>query len=182
MPHCSKPKATVRFERAATIQTIRPGRMQEQSGVAWGEEPRPFQEFEATCEVAEALAIPITAGERDTSLPMFSERIRRRELDIVEPHPLDAGGLIHKLRVARMAAVEERPVIPHALGKAFLTVYQLHLAAMMPNLGARIEPSTHPGFCGGIAQVPQSLGWTVENGVEHFAGGAPVFARQAPRN
>lgn len=160
---------------------IRVGRLLEDHGVAFFEEPCPFQEFEATRQVADALRLPVAGGEQDTSLPMFSWMIRHRALDIVQPDLLYAGGLIRTLRVARMAAAAGLPVIPHSPGKGFKTVYQLHLAAVIPNLGAHIEQSPHPGFTGGLVHVPGGPGWGVEGADEAFASGATVFNLPASR-
>jgi L-alanine-DL-glutamate epimerase-like enolase superfamily enzyme len=154
---------------------IRIGRMLEAHGVAFFEEPCPFEEFEATRAVADTLDIPVAGGEQDTSLPLFSWMIRHRALDLVQPDLLYAGGMIRTLRVARMARAAGLPVIPHAPGTGFKTIYQLHFAAVTPNLGAHLEQSPHPGFRDGLLRVPEGPGWGSDEAATDFAAGTALF-------
>lgn len=157
-------------------EAIRIGRILEECGVAFYEEPCPFQEYEETLAVAKALRIPVAGGEQDFSLPAFSWMIRQGALDIVQPDLIYVGGLIRALRVARMAERAGLPVTPHSPGNPLKTAYMRHFAAVVPNLGAHVEQSPHPGFTGGAVAVPQGVGWGWDWDPAGFGKGEPLFA------
>jgi L-alanine-DL-glutamate epimerase-like enolase superfamily enzyme len=115
-------------------QAIEVGRRLEDIKAVHFEEPCPFDNFEATKKVADALSIPIALGEQESSEWRFQWMIRNHVADIVQPDLFYYGGLIRSLRVARMAALCELPVSPHLSG-GFGFVYLLHFAACAPKLG-----------------------------------------------
>lgn len=155
--------------------SIRIGRKLEEAGFAFFEEPCPFQEFEATRQVAEALKIPIAGGEQDSSLPAFAWMIQNHALDILQPDILYVGGMIRALRVTRMAAAAGLPVVPHSPGVGPKTLYQLHLAAVVPNLGPYLESSPLPGLTDGHLAIPQEPGWGFAVDPKEFTRGKPLF-------
>jgi L-alanine-DL-glutamate epimerase-like enolase superfamily enzyme len=110
------------------------GRMLEDIGAVYFEEPCPFDDFEATKQVAEALTIPIALGEQESSHHRFRAMIRQRVADIVQPDLFYYGGLIRSPRVARMAAVAKMPTTVHLSG-GFGFVYSLHFASCTPDIG-----------------------------------------------
>ena len=81
------------------------GRMLEDIGAVYFEEPCPFDDFDATKKVTEALTIPIALGEQEFSHARFQSMIRHGVADIVQPDLFYYGGLIRSIRVARMAAL-----------------------------------------------------------------------------
>jgi L-alanine-DL-glutamate epimerase-like enolase superfamily enzyme len=85
------------------------GRMLEDIGAVYFEEPCPFDDFEDTKKVTDALTIPIALGEQESSHARFRDQIRRRVADIVQPDLFYYGGLIRSIRIARMAAVQNMP-------------------------------------------------------------------------
>jgi L-alanine-DL-glutamate epimerase-like enolase superfamily enzyme len=110
------------------------GRMLEDINAVYFEEPCPFDDFEATKRVTDALTIPIALGEQEFSHARFCDVIRRGVADIVQPDLFYYGGLIRSVRVARMAAVRNLPCTVHLSG-GFGFVYSLHFAAAVPNIG-----------------------------------------------
>jgi L-alanine-DL-glutamate epimerase-like enolase superfamily enzyme len=110
------------------------GRMLEDIGALYFEEPCPFDDFEATKQVTDALKIPIALGEQESSHARFRDMIRRGVADIVQPDLFYYGGLVRSIRVARMAAVRSLPTTVHLSG-GFGFVYSLHFAACTPNIG-----------------------------------------------
>jgi len=115
-------------------EAIRVGRMLEDIRCIHYEEPCPFDNFDATRKVADALAIPIALGEQEASQWRFQWVIRNRVADIVQPDLYYYGGLIRSSRVARMAEVAGLPTTVHLSG-GFGFVYSLHFASCTPRIG-----------------------------------------------
>ena len=62
------------------------------------EEPCPFDDFEATKQVTDALTIPIALGEQESSHARFRALIASGVADIVQPDLFYYGGLIRSIR------------------------------------------------------------------------------------
>lgn len=110
------------------------GRRLEDINAVYFEEPCPFDDFEATRKVAEALRIPVALGEQESSHWRFQWCIRERVADIIQPDLFYYGGLIRSTRVARMAALRDMPTTVHLSG-GFGFVYSLHFASCTPQIG-----------------------------------------------
>jgi L-alanine-DL-glutamate epimerase-like enolase superfamily enzyme len=113
---------------------IRVGRMLEDIGAVYFEEPCPFDHFEDTKRVADGLTIPVAGGEQEYSQRRFRWAIENRGLDIVQPDLQYYGGLIRSTRVARMAAVAGMPTTVHISG-GFGFVYMVHFASVTLDIG-----------------------------------------------
>ena len=139
-------------------EAVRVGRLLEQHGYGFFEEPCPWQEFEATKAVADLLDIPIAGGEQDSSSHQFAWYLRHDGLDLLQPDLLYNGGFIRTVRVARAAAAMGVPVVPHS-PVALHWPYLAHFAAITPNLGPFLEQS--PGFhiSGGAIHLGDRIGW-----------------------
>ena len=107
------------------------------------EEPVPFDWYEETKQVADALKIPIAGGEQEYSLHGFRWLIANDGLQIVQPDNYYFGGMIRSMKVARMA---------QAFGK------QLHAA----HVGRRTRIPLHdalrfgPAECDGPSRVQRA--------------------------
>jgi len=110
------------------------GRMLEEINAVYFEEPCPFDHFEDTKRVADALSIPVAGGEQEYSQRRFRWAIANRGLDIVQPDLQYYGGLIRSTRVARMAALAGIPTTVHISG-GFGFIYMLHFASFTPEIG-----------------------------------------------
>jgi L-alanine-DL-glutamate epimerase-like enolase superfamily enzyme len=116
-------------------------------GVAFLEEPCPWQEYWETKRVADALALPVAGGEQDSSLPTFEWMIRDRVVDVVQPDMNYNGGLLRCLRVAEMATEARVPIMPHSPKAGAEAAAVLHFGSLAPNLGPHQEWSAktvHP--------------------------------------
>ncbi|MBN2394609.1 MAG: mandelate racemase/muconate lactonizing enzyme family protein, partial [Anaerolineae bacterium] len=142
-------------------------------GIAFFEEPCPWQDYWQTKQVADALELPIAGGEQDSSLPLFDWMIRERVVDVVQTDVMYNGGLIRLLRVAAMAEAAGIPIMPHSPKAGAEAAPVLHFAAIAPNLGPHQEyrgaPASPelwytPGFDihDGAVAVPTGLGLGVE--------------------
>ena len=114
---------------------VRIGRLMQDHGFAFLEEPVPFDYYEETKEIADALPIPIAGGEQESSLRRFRWMIERRAVDVVQPDLFYFGGLIRSIRVARMAAVAGMSCTPHMSDGGLGYLYVAHYASCVPNAG-----------------------------------------------
>ena len=115
-------------------EAIRVGRMLEDIKAIHYEEPCPFDNFDATKKVTDALSIPIAFGEQESSHWRFQWCIREHVVDIVQPDLYYYGGLIRSRRVARMAEQAGLATTVHLSG-GFGFVYSLHFASCTPKIG-----------------------------------------------
>jgi L-alanine-DL-glutamate epimerase-like enolase superfamily enzyme len=155
---------------------LRIGRVMQEHRLAFLEEPVPFDFYDETKDVADALAIPVAGGEQDSSLRRFRWMIERRCVDVVQPDLLYFGGFVRSIRVARMAAAAGIPCTPHMSGGGLGYLYVAHFASCVQNAGPYQEfkgtddslpvtSSTSPlTSVGGILKVPTDpgLGVTID--------------------
>jgi L-alanine-DL-glutamate epimerase-like enolase superfamily enzyme len=152
---------------------IRIGRMMEDHGYGFYEEPCPFDNIWETKAVADALNIPVAGGEQEFSLRRFRWAIENQGLDIVQPDLHYGGGLIRATKVARMAAAAGLTVVPHMSGGGLGYVDVVHYASFTPNIGPFMEFKGNtdiPIECdssslrceNGIVRAPNGIGWGVK--------------------
>ena len=110
------------------------GRLLEEVGAVYFEEPCPFDHLEDTKEVADSLELPVSGGEQEYSERRFRWMIANRGVDIVQPDLHYYGGMIRSARVANMAEVADMPTTVHISG-GFGFVYMLHFASRTKNIG-----------------------------------------------
>ncbi|MBL8793046.1 MAG: mandelate racemase/muconate lactonizing enzyme family protein [Planctomycetia bacterium] len=120
-------------------KAIEVGKVMEQHGYFFLEEPCPYWELEWTAQVAEALKMHVAGGEQDNDLAQWRRMIRMKAVDIVQPDIMYVGGLTRALRVARMAAEAKLPCTPHSANLSLVTVCTLHMMAAIPNAGYFVE-------------------------------------------
>jgi len=113
---------------------IKIGRLLEDNGAVYFEEPCEFDDLEGTKAVADALTIPVAGGEQEFSEHRFRWMIAHRAVDIVQPDLHYYGGMIRSMRVARMAALAKMPTTVHISG-GFGFIYMLHFASCVPDVG-----------------------------------------------
>jgi L-alanine-DL-glutamate epimerase-like enolase superfamily enzyme len=115
------------------------GRLMEEHGYAFYEEPCEFDDLWATREVADVLKIPVAAGEQEFSLHRWKWVIANRGVDVVQPDIHYGGGFIRATQVARMAAAAGLPVVPHMSGGGLGYLDVIHFASFTPNVGPYME-------------------------------------------
>ncbi|MCK5465576.1 MAG: hypothetical protein KAI95_21255, partial [Bacteroidales bacterium] len=99
------------------------------------EEPVPFDWYEETKQVADALNIPIAGGEQEPSMHQFRWLIANDALDIVQPDMFYFGGMIRSMKVARMAEAFDKQCVPHISGSGLGYLYMMHFVSAVPNAG-----------------------------------------------
>ena len=125
-------------------EAIRLGRAFTPYDLAWLEEPlaadRPEAEWQA---VAEAISIPLAAGENMNATGEFEAAIASRTLRFIQPDAAKWGGLSGCLDVARKAAAAGLTYCPHYLGGGIGLVASAHLLAAAGGDGL-LEIDTNP--------------------------------------
>ena len=114
---------------------LRVGSLMHEHHLAFLEEPVPFDYYDETKQIADALEIPVAGGEQESSLRRFRWMIEHRGVDVVQPDLLYFGGFIRSIRVARMAAAAGLPCTPHMSDGGLGYLYVAHFASCVPNAG-----------------------------------------------
>ena len=114
---------------------LRIGRVMEEHGLAFLEEPVPFDYYDETSEVAAQLSIRVAGGEQESSLRRFRWMIEHRAVDVVQPDLFYFGGFVRSIRVARMAAAADMACTPHMSDGGLGYLYVAHFASCVPNAG-----------------------------------------------
>lgn len=138
-------------------------------GVAFLEEPCPWEQPEDTKTVADALALPVAGGEQDSSLARFRWLIRERGVDVVQPDIYYAGGMIRCLRIARMAAAAGLPVTPHSPKTGLEAAPNLHFLSLVPGIGPFQEYRACGEIRRGCVRVPDGPGFGLDYNETDFA-------------
>jgi L-alanine-DL-glutamate epimerase-like enolase superfamily enzyme len=111
------------------------GKLMQQYKYAFYEEPVPFDWYEETKQVSDALEIPIAGGEQEPSTHNFRWLIANGGLSIVQQDMFYFGGMVRCMQVARMAAAFGKQCIPHISSTGLGYVYMMHFVSCIPNSG-----------------------------------------------
>jgi L-alanine-DL-glutamate epimerase-like enolase superfamily enzyme len=99
------------------------------------EEPCPFDDLDSTKQVADALTIPISGGEQESSEYRFAWMIKHQAVQIVQPDLHYYGGYIRATRVARMAAAANIPITTHISSGNTGFAEMVNFFSFTPNMG-----------------------------------------------
>src|SRR5665648_55706 len=114
-------------------EAIRVGKLLEEYRFEFFEEPVPFEWYEETKQVSDALSIPVAGGEQEFSLHGFRWLIANDGLQIVQPDCFYFGGMIRAMKVARMAEAFGKSCTPHMTGGDLGFLYMMHFVSALPN-------------------------------------------------
>jgi L-alanine-DL-glutamate epimerase-like enolase superfamily enzyme len=152
---------------------IKFGRLLEEYKFAFYEEPVPFDWYEETKAVTDAVNIPVAGGEQEASMHAFRWLIANDALEIVQADLYYFGGFIRSMKVARMAAAMGKVHTPHISG-GLGYLYMIHFVSAIPNAGPYHEfkglSQTVPFECktsslkteDGVVTVPTGPGSGIE--------------------
>jgi len=147
-------------------EAIRIGKIMEEYNYDFFEEPIPFDWYEETKQVADALNIPIAGGEQEPSLHNFRWLLANDGLQIVQADMFYFGGMIRSMKVARMANALGKLHIPHVSGIGY--IYMMHFISTIPNAGPYHEYKSFnldfPFECKTSSLVPEDGVVTVPTG------------------
>jgi L-alanine-DL-glutamate epimerase-like enolase superfamily enzyme len=166
---------------------IRIGRLMEEHGYGFYEEPCEFDDLWGTKAVADALTIPVALGEQEYSLHRWKWVIANRGADVIQPDLHYDGGFIRATQVARMAAAAGLPVVPHMSGGGLGFLDVVHFASFTPNIGPFMEFKGNPTFPvesgtsslrveNGSVRCPTGPGFGVTVAAEFVRAATPVKA------
>lgn len=119
--------------------SIRIGRLMEEQKFGFFEEPVPFDYYDETKQIADALNIPIALGEEEMSLRGFRRIIETGTAQVIQPDLLYSGGMMRAIKVARMANAAGLPCTPHMSGGGLGFLYVAHFASCVDDPGAHQE-------------------------------------------
>ena len=120
-------------------ESVRIGRLMEEQQFDFFEEPVPFDWFEETKMVADALKIPIAGGEQEASMHAFRWLIGHNALQVTQPDIFYFGGIVRSMKVALMSAAKGIECTPHISGSGLGFLYMMHFVSVLPNAGAYHE-------------------------------------------
>lgn len=155
-------------------EAIRIGKLMEEYNFDFYEEPVPFDYYEETKAVADAVRVPVAGGEQEPSMNNFRWLVINDALDIVQPDIFYFGGMVRSMRVARMGEAKGKPCIPHISGSGLGYLYMMHYVSAVPNAGPYHEfkgfnndiplecPTSDLKSHGGTVKVPTGPGLGVE--------------------
>jgi L-alanine-DL-glutamate epimerase-like enolase superfamily enzyme len=121
-------------------EAIRIGKIMEEHNFDFYEEPVPFDWYEETRQVADALHVPIAGGEQEGSMRNFRWLLGNGGLQVLQADMFYFGGMIRSMRVARMAEALGIVHTPHVSNIGY--VYMLHFVSAIPNAGRYHEFKT----------------------------------------
>ena len=153
----------------SAVEAIRIGKIMEEYKIDFYEEPVPFDWYEETKDVADALKIPIAGGEQEPSIHLFRWLIANDALHIVQPDMFYFGGMIRSMKVARMAMAFGKQCTPHISGSGLGYLYMMHFVSAIPNAGPYHE---FKGFNDELPFECKTSSLSSDNGVVTVPSGA----------
>lgn len=109
-------------------EALRRGRVYQQMGIFWYEEPLPPHDMQGYAELAAALDIRLATGENLYTKYQFNDLIQRRGADIVQPDNRRAGGVTEWLEIAAIADAAGMALASHGGGSA-----NMNMLCAIPN-------------------------------------------------
>jgi L-alanine-DL-glutamate epimerase-like enolase superfamily enzyme len=109
-------------------EAIRRGKVYEQMGCFWFEEPLPPHDVEGFSELAQTLDIRIATGENLATKYAFADLIARKGVDVVQPDNRRAGGVTEWMEIGALADAHGLELASHG-GSAT----NLNMLLAMPN-------------------------------------------------
>ena len=135
---------------------LRRGRVYQEMGCFWYEEPLPPQEMDGYAELARELDIRIATGENLATKYAFADLIARRGADVVQPDNRRAGGVTEWMEIAAIADGYGLELASHG-GSAT----NLNMLLAMPN-AIYMETSGARKLVNGEMTAPEEPGMSSE--------------------
>jgi L-alanine-DL-glutamate epimerase-like enolase superfamily enzyme len=109
-------------------EALRRGRVYQEMGCFWYEEPLPPQDMEGFAELAQQLDMRIATGENLNTKYAFADLIARRGADVVQPDNRRAGGVTEWMEIAAIADANGLELASHGGGET-----NMNMLLAMPN-------------------------------------------------
>lgn len=99
----------------------------------WFEEPVPHTNIAAMVEVARRSPVPIATGESFSNKQQFAELLKHDVVNILQPEPLNLGGLFAARKIADMVDAHLGMIAPHSAQGPVCSAACVQLNASLPN-------------------------------------------------
>ncbi|MGD0226233.1 MAG: mandelate racemase/muconate lactonizing enzyme family protein [Terriglobia bacterium] len=143
-------------------EALRRGRVYQEMGCFWLEEPLPPQDMEGFALLAQALDIRIATGENLNTKYAFADLIAKRGADVVQPDNRRAGGVSEWMEIAAIADGYGVEVASHGGGAT-----DLNMLLAMPN-AIYMETSGPVKMIDGEVAAPEEPGMSSEVSAEEI--------------
>ena len=121
--HCRFHPATA-IEFSCAMAPLRP---------AWFEEPVPHTNINALVQVARRSPVPVATGESFSTKQEFAELLKHDAVMILQPEPLNLGGLWATRKIADMVDAHLGMIAPHSAQGPVCSAACVQLNASLPN-------------------------------------------------
>ncbi len=107
--------------------------LEEHVGLAWYEEPTPQYDYAALAQVADALDVPVSAGEHEYTRWQFRDLLLQGRPDILQPDLVKCGGFTEAKKIAALCETWSKPMVVHNTQPTIGTAASLHFCASTSN-------------------------------------------------
>jgi L-alanine-DL-glutamate epimerase-like enolase superfamily enzyme len=143
-------------------EALRRGRVYQEMGCFWLEEPLPPHDMEGFAILAQALDMRIATGENLNTKYAFADLIGRRGADVVQPDNRRAGGVSEWMEIAAIADAYGVEVASHGGGAT-----NLNMLLAMPN-AIYMETGGAAKMIDGEVPAPETPGMSSEVSAEQI--------------
>jgi L-alanine-DL-glutamate epimerase-like enolase superfamily enzyme len=143
-------------------EALRRGKVYQEMGCFWFEEPLPPHDMEGFARLAQALDMRVATGENLNTKYEFADLIARRGADIVQPDNRRAGGVTEWMEIAAIADGYGIEVASHGGGAT-----NLNMLLAMPN-AIYMETSGPCEMLDGEVPAPEEPGMSSEVSAEEI--------------
>ena len=123
----------------------------------WYEEPIPPDNLAEFAEVARAVPVPLSTGERLTTKAEFGALLRLGGVKILQPALGRVGGIWEAKKIAAMAEVYNAEMAPHLYAGPVEWAANIHFAASIPNI--LMAETIQTGGAFHLALIKNSITW-----------------------
>jgi L-alanine-DL-glutamate epimerase-like enolase superfamily enzyme len=111
---------------------IQQGRRFEELGIFHYEEPVAQYDYAGLAQVADALDVPVSAGEHEYTRWQFRDLIHQARVDILQPDVVKCGGITEMRKIAVLAETYNKQFVPHQTQPTVGAAANLHCIAALP--------------------------------------------------
>jgi L-alanine-DL-glutamate epimerase-like enolase superfamily enzyme len=110
---------------------IQQGRQFESLGIWHYEEPVAQYDYAGIAQVADALDVPVSAGEHEYTRWQFRDLIEQARVDILQPDVVKCAGITEMKKIAVLAETYNKDLVPHQTQPTIGTAANLHVIAAL---------------------------------------------------
>lgn len=138
-------------------EALRRGRVYQQMGAFWYEEPLQPHDMEGYAMLARELDVRMATGENLYTRHQFADLIQRRGADVVQPDNRRAGGVTEWIEIAALAEAAGLELASHGGGQA-----NMNMLLTMPNAIYMETSGAQKGMKDGTVPAPTAPGMSTE--------------------